>query len=72
MSIATFDTIRRLSSQRARQAPRDGDEHLVHLLMAHWALHTGRPLPAKSSSAMTEDELLDFWADPVLAGPAST
>jgi hypothetical protein len=39
------------------------DDHLALMLMTVWALYTGRSLPAGSPVLLTEQELLDFWAE---------
>ncbi|WP_067829142.1 hypothetical protein [Actinomadura kijaniata] len=53
-------------------APRSEQEHLALLLMAIWALRTGRPLPPGTPADLSEDELVEFWADPALAPHTDT
>ncbi|MEZ0071783.1 hypothetical protein [Planotetraspora sp. GP83] len=39
------------------------DDELLALLLTTWALSTGRIPPARSLDQLTDDELIDFWAD---------
>lgn len=39
------------------------DELLAFLLVCTWVLATGRPFPLVPLQEMTEQELIDFWAD---------
>ncbi len=39
------------------------DDALALTLMTTWALSTGRPLPGLPLLVLTEEQLIDFWAD---------
>ena len=39
------------------------DEHLALTLMTMWALATGRAMPGRPPRLMSEQELIDFWAE---------
>lgn len=39
------------------------DELLAFLLVSTWVLATGRPFPRVPLQEMTEQQLIDFWAD---------
>ncbi|GAA4493163.1 hypothetical protein GCM10023191_030180 [Actinoallomurus oryzae] len=39
------------------------DEHLALMLMTVWALSAGRVLPDRPPWLLTEEELIDFWAE---------
>lgn len=39
------------------------DELLAFLLTCTWALTTGRTFPEVAPSDMTEQQLIDFWAE---------
>jgi hypothetical protein len=39
------------------------DEHLALMLMTVWALSTGRVMPDGPPWLLTEEELIDFWAE---------
>ena len=53
---------------RHAPAPLSSDEALLgSVLIATWALHTGRVLrPDVPVGALATDELIAFWADPLL------
>lgn len=57
--------------------PRDDEENTILLLAATWALETGRALPTRPPRQMSEEELIEFWADPAwdhlddVRGPAN-
>jgi hypothetical protein len=44
------------------------DDTLVLLLVSTWELCTGRTLRSAPASELTEDELIEFWADDRTAG----
>ena len=55
-------TRRRPVGQRADRG--DDDDLLARVLTTSWTLATGRTLPAGvAPQALTEDELISFWAD---------
>jgi hypothetical protein len=39
------------------------DDDLALTLMTMWALYTGRAMPGRPPRLLTEQELLDFWAE---------
>ena len=39
------------------------DDDLALTLMTMWALYTGRAMPDRPPRLLTEQELLDFWAE---------
>jgi hypothetical protein len=41
---------------------------LARVLITSWSLATGRSLPGVTPQALTEDELISFWADDKTAG----
>ena len=46
----------------------EGDDLLACILITSWTLATGRTLPAGvAPQALTEDELISFWADDRMA-----
>ncbi|MFI0446418.1 hypothetical protein [Actinomadura sp. 6N118] len=45
-------------------APRTDDEVCACLLITAWTLHTGRQLRQAPVEELSQQELLDFWADP--------
>jgi hypothetical protein len=46
------------------------DELLARVLIASWSLTTGRTLRAGvAPQSLTEEELISFWADEVIAAP---
>lgn len=55
------------SSRSSADSP--AEQALLALtLITTWALTTGRTLrPGVSLDQLTEDELIEFWADPLLA-----
>jgi hypothetical protein len=55
-----------------RQARRSSaeDELLARVLITSWSLATGRTLRGVAPQALTEDELISFWADDKIAGAA--
>jgi len=46
------------------------DELLARVLITSWSLATGRSLRGVAPQALTEDELISFWADDKIAGAA--
>jgi hypothetical protein len=48
-----------LKSQRSLT----GDDDLALTLMTMWALWTGRAIPGGPAPLLTEQQLLDFWAE---------
>ena len=44
------------------------DELLARVLITSWSLATGRSLRGVAPQALTEDELISFWADDKTAG----
>jgi hypothetical protein len=46
------------------------DELLARVLITSWSLATGRTLRGVAPQALTEDELISFWADEKIAGAA--
>ena len=48
--------------------PSADDELLARVLITSWSLATGRSLPGVAPQALTEDELISFWADDKTAG----
>jgi hypothetical protein len=52
--------------------PRSDDELIAYLLIRTWMLNTGRVLRSDvPPHDLTEQELVDFWADGLMtAGPA--
>jgi len=44
------------------------DELLARVLITSWSLATGRTLRGVAPQALTEDELISFWADAKPAG----
>lgn len=40
-----------------------GDDHLALTLMTMWALSTGRALPGVPPRCLSEEQLVDFWAE---------
>jgi hypothetical protein len=42
------------------------DGHLALLLIALWELDTGRLCPSWPPASMTTDQMIDFWADPLM------
>ena len=44
------------------------DELLARVLITNWSLTTGRTLRGVAPQALTEDELVSFWADDKTAG----
>ena len=55
-----------------RQARRSAgeDELLARVLITSWSLATGRTLRGVAPQALTEEELISFWADDKIAGAA--
>ena len=43
------------------------DELLARVLITSWSLATGRTLRSVAPQALTEDELISFWADDTIA-----
>ena len=43
------------------------DGNLALLLVSTWELRTGRTLPNVPASELSEQELIDFWADDFIA-----
>ncbi|GAB2840464.1 hypothetical protein GCM10027176_50360 [Actinoallomurus bryophytorum] len=39
------------------------DDQLALTLMTVWALGTGRSMPGGSPVCLTEEQLIDFWAE---------
>jgi hypothetical protein len=39
------------------------DERLALTLMTIWALSTGRAMPGRPPRCLSEQELIDFWAE---------
>ena len=51
-----------------RTPPYSGeDELLARVLITSWSLATGRTLRSVAPHALTEDELISFWADDAIA-----
>lgn len=51
----------------AARPPRSDEELIAFTLITLWALATGRALPADvPPELLSEQELLDFWSDPLL------
>ena len=50
-------------NESASQMTRTTDDDLALMLMTVWALYTGRTMPGGSPVLLTEQQLLDFWAD---------
>ncbi|MCP2339336.1 hypothetical protein [Actinomadura rupiterrae] len=51
--------------------PASADEELIALsLVTLWAMRTGRTPPPVPYNALPAAELIDFWADPHMTGPA--
>ena len=59
---------RRFPSQTRRSSGED--ELLARVLITSWSLATGRTLRGVPPQALTEDELISFWADDKIAGAA--
>jgi hypothetical protein len=57
---------RRFLSRTPR--PSSEDELLARVLITSWSLATGRSLRGVEPQALTEDELISFWADDKTAG----
>jgi hypothetical protein len=49
--------------EATRTMPSTNDEHLALMLMTMWALSTGRSMPGRPPRCLSEQELIDFWAD---------
>jgi hypothetical protein len=50
--------------------PRSDHTQLARVLISTWALHTGRVLRGDvPPDELPVDDLIDFWADPLLADP---
>jgi hypothetical protein len=47
------------------------DDNLTLLLVSTWELRTGRTLPSASAADLSEQELIDFWADDHTAGTST-
>lgn len=67
--------IARPATPRRRFAPpnpvRSDDEIIAYLLIGTWALATGRSLPSDIPlDQLSEQELIDFWADPLIGQEA--
>ena len=60
------NTRRRFLSRTPR--PCREDELLARVLITSWSLATGRTLRGVEPQALTEDELISFWADDKIAG----
>jgi len=41
-------------------------------MMTIWSLRTGRPVPGFPPNRLTEEELITFWSDDALQGPATS
>jgi hypothetical protein len=39
------------------------DDHLALMLMTMWALSTGRTMPYGPPLSLTEQQLIEFWAE---------
>jgi hypothetical protein len=54
------------------RTPRSSSEDalLARVLITSWSLATGRTLRGVAPQAMTEDELISFWADDKIADAA--
>lgn len=52
-----------LKSQRSFTGDDDGDDDLALTLMTMWALWTRRPIPGGPVPLLTEQQLIDFWAE---------
>ena len=48
--------------------PSAEDELPARILITSWSLATGRTLRGVAPQALTEDELISFWADDKIAG----
>jgi len=42
---------------------RSNEEELALALMTMWALNTGRTMPGMPLVCLSEEELIDFWAE---------
>lgn len=52
---------------RAPDPRRSDDELIAYMLIRIWALMTGRSMRRDvSPDRLSEDELIDFWADPLI------
>jgi hypothetical protein len=60
-----------LSLPGAPDPQRSNDELIAFTLIRTWALVTGRSLRRDVPvDQLSEDELIDFWADPLTSGEA--
>ena len=65
-SDSGVNTGRRFFGRTARYSGED--ELLARVLITSWSLTTGRTLRSVAPQALTEDELISFWADDTIAG----
>ena len=47
----------------------NNDELLARVLISSWSLATGRTLRGVPPQSLTEDELINFWADDHIPAP---
>ena len=57
----------RFFSRAVRHA--NDDELLARVLITSWSLATGRTLRGVPPQSLTEDELIEFWADDHIPAP---
>ena len=50
-------------SHKVTRLSTSDDDLLAFLLVCIWVLATGRPFPRVPLQQMTEQQLIDFWAD---------
>jgi hypothetical protein len=58
---------RRFFSRAVRHSGED--ELLARVLITSWSLATGRTLRGVAPQALTEEELISFWADDLIGTP---
>ena len=58
---------RRFFSRAVRHSGED--ELVARVLITSWSLATGRTLRSVAPQSLTEDELINFWADDQIATP---
>jgi hypothetical protein len=58
---------RRFFSRAVRHSGED--ELVARVLITSWSLATGRTLRGVAPQSLTEDELINFWADDQMATP---
>ena len=55
--------LRKAMNELKSQRSFTGDDDLALTLMTMWALWTRRPIPGGPVSLLTEQQLIDFWAE---------